>query len=978
MRRIASGLALLAALASPLRANNTPQTLPFSQNWTNIGLITANDDWAGVPGIEGFRGDNLTAATGTDPQTIVDGNDVGPVLDVNANQTNPDTFGTGGVAEFHVTDPAVALTGSGTADAPYLRLYLNTTGAINVTVSYTLRDLDGSVDDAIQPVAIQYRVGSSGDFTNLGGGFVADATSGPSEATLETGVCAVLPVAAENQALVQVRIITANAIGNDEWVAVDDIAVDTAGCGGGGFPELSIDDVSVTEGDAGTVNAVFTVSLSGPAQTGGVTFDIATADGSATTADNDYVGQTLLDQTIAEGDDELTFTVVVNGDLVPEPNQSFFVNVTDIGGATIDDGQGVGTILNDDLVLIPIHDIQGPGASSPIVGSSVTTRGIVTGLKSNGFFLQAPDAQVDADPATSEGIFVFTSAAPPPSAPLGALVQVSGTVVEFVPTADALQPPLTELSSPSVVQISTGNPLPAPIPLTLTFPDPAGPFDQMERLEGMRVSAASLTVVGPTLGNVNEPNATATTNGVFYATVTGHPRPVREPGIQAPDPAPTGSIPPIPRFDTNPESIRIDSDAGGHAAIDAGAGAILGGVVGPFDYGFRKYTITPDAGAVITVAGGPTATAVADPTPAEATVASYNIERFFDTVNDPDIGEPVLTPAAFAARLAKASLGIRNYLKTPDVVGIVECENLSTLQALAAQISADAIADAQPDPEYDAYLVEGNDIGGIDVGFLVKTAFVTGTVARVEVTEVVQELDGTLFVNPDASTETLNDRPTLRLTGVVNFAPGGSLPLTVMVNHLRSLNGVADPGPGANGWPTAGARVRAKRLAQAEDLADLVQARQVADSAENMVLVGDFNAFEFNDGLVHSMGTITGAPVPDNETAVPGDGVDLVTPNLAIEGGGYSFIFDGNAQSLDHAVVGAATVAATSARRVEHPRINADFPAIARNLTTVERLADHDPLVLYLQPSSIPSNLIFRDGFESADVSWWSTGLLRP
>ena len=69
--------------------------------------------------------------------------------------------------------------------------------------------------------------------------------------------------------------------------------------------------------------------------------------------------------------------------------------------------------MDDDVVLTPIHDIQGAGASSPIVGSSVTTRGIVTGRKSNGFFMQEPDATVDADPLTSEGIFVFTSSAPP-------------------------------------------------------------------------------------------------------------------------------------------------------------------------------------------------------------------------------------------------------------------------------------------------------------------------------------------------------------------------------------------------------------------------------------------------------------------------------------------------------------------------------------------------------------------------------------
>src|SRR3546814_7922849 len=88
--------------------------------------------------------------------------------------------------------------------------------------------------------------------------------------------------------------------------------------------------------------------------------------------------------------------------------------------------------------------------------------------------------------------------------------------------------------SPVITLVSTGNPLPAPVELTATFPDPAGDFDQLERLEGMRVTAASLTVNAPTLGSVSETNATATSNGVFHAVVTGVARAYREPGVQQP------------------------------------------------------------------------------------------------------------------------------------------------------------------------------------------------------------------------------------------------------------------------------------------------------------------------------------------------------------------------------------------------------------------------------------------------------------
>src|SRR5262249_50398836 len=180
------------------------------------------------------------------------------------------------------------------------------------------------------------------------------------------------------------------------------------------------------------------------------------------------------------------------------------------------------------------------------------------------------------------------------------------------------------------------------------------------------------------------------------------------------------------------------------------------------------------------------ATSASVPTARELTVGSYNLERFFDDVDDPAIGEPVLTSTAFNNRLNKASLGIRNNLRTPDILGVVEVENLSTPQSLAARINADAVAATQPDPQYQAYLVEGNDVGGIDVGFLVKTAPVVAGTPRVTVNAVVQENAGELFVNPDSSTELLNDRPPLRLDATVHHPNGASFPITVIVNHLRS------------------------------------------------------------------------------------------------------------------------------------------------------------------------------------------------
>jgi predicted extracellular nuclease len=729
-------------------------------------------------------------------------------------------------------------------------------------------------------------------------------------------------------------------------------------CGGSSQPTLSIGSTSAAEGDSGTTPFFFTITSTQAAPAGGFSVDYATSDGLATVADNDYIAKSGT-ATIAEGETSVTISVDVVGDTATEPNETFSVVLSNpSGGAVIGTGTGTGTIINDDVTITPIHDIQGDGDASPLAGQTVYTRGIVTGIKSNGFFIQAPDAEADADPMTSEGIYVFTSSAPPASVAIGNMVLVQGTVSEYVPSADPLQPPLTELGFATVTFVSTGNTLPTPVPLTTTFPDPEGAYDQLERVEGMRVSAASLTVVGPTEGSTNETNATGSSNGVFYATVTGDPRPFRTPGIQAPDPAPSGSIPPIPRWDTAPETMEVDSDAIGGDKLDLAAGAVVTNVVGPMDYGFRRYTILPEATPTV-ASTGETVTAARLPGDDEFTVASYNLERFFDDVNDPAIGEPVLTSTAFANRLNKASLGIRDELHTPDVLGVMEVENLSTLTDLADKINADAVAAGDEDPQYVAYLDEGNDVGGIDVGFLVKTAEVDGGTPRVEVVDVTQFGKDTTWIDPsDNQPDLLNDRPPLLLRAIVHYADGRSFPVSVFAVHQRSLNGISDES--TSGSTTKGDRVRRKRQAQAEYLANLIQGRQAADPDEHLVVVGDFNAFDFNDGYVDPMGVVTGLPTPDDETVVPGDGADLVNPDLMNlhylpdTDKRYSYVYDGQAQSLDHILINQAMGADVADFDLDHARMNADFPETNRNdANSPSRLSDHDPAIAYFAVATV-------------------------
>ena len=201
----------------------------LTQDWSVTGLITADDNWNSVPSIEGYRGDGLAGGTGVNPATITGSS---TVLDVNANRSDPNTFTTGGVTEFDaIANPTVALQGSGTARAPYLVLYLDATGRQNITVQFDARDIDGSADNAVQPIAVQYRIGDTGTWTNVPAGTtpaIFDASTGPSQATLATPVNLTLPADANGQDQVQVRIITTDAVGSDEWIGIDNIVVSSA------------------------------------------------------------------------------------------------------------------------------------------------------------------------------------------------------------------------------------------------------------------------------------------------------------------------------------------------------------------------------------------------------------------------------------------------------------------------------------------------------------------------------------------------------------------------------------------------------------------------------------------------------------------------------------------------------------------------------------------------------------------------------
>ena len=316
----------------------------FSQNWNDPALITANDDWSNVPGIVGYRGDGLTGGTGVDP-TTVRGNDATAIVDVNANQTNPATFTSGGVTEFQGTDGVVALQGSGTARAPYLVIHLDATGRQDLTFSTRLRDLEIGTGSptADQPIAVQYRIGDAGEWINVPGGFVANANTGG-----DTMLSVSLPAAVNGQAKVQVRILTTDAPGSsgDNLIGIDDIAVTSLPLAANNG-QLSIADASVAEGNAGETEISFTVTRDGG--TDGAVSATWTAsfpnNGKATDLAGPLTGtvEFAANQTVA------TVTLRLVGDTEFEADETFLVTLSDpAGGAKLGDAQATGTIVNDD------------------------------------------------------------------------------------------------------------------------------------------------------------------------------------------------------------------------------------------------------------------------------------------------------------------------------------------------------------------------------------------------------------------------------------------------------------------------------------------------------------------------------------------------------------------------------------------------------------------------------------------------------
>ena len=921
----------LGMISSEVAANSTAQPLPFSQDWSDIGLISTNDDWSGVLGIMGYRGDDLTSTTGTDPQTILQPDDPG-VVDVNANQTNPNTFTTGGVTEFELTDPVVALAGSGTADAPYLLILINTTGMTTIQVSYDLLDLETGADNAVQQVALHYRVGNSGNFTNIPAAYVADATIG--NATMTTHVSVTLPAAVDNAALVQLRIMTTNAVGNDEWVGVDNISITGTPVAGDTAPTVA----STVPANGGTLakDGDIVITFSEHVTVAEGWFDITCTVSGAHTAvvtDADPV-YTLNPDVDFTGGESCTVTIYasnVNDDDLIDPPDYMEVDYT----FTFTVALGCG----DPYTAIPA--IQGDGMSTPLSGQVVSTEGIVVadyqtnasvpGTR-NGFFMQS--VTPDADPNTSEGLFVYTTAL---DVVVGDHVRVTGKATEYNG--------LTQVSTVSQILVcSSGN----SVEPTL-FELPATDLLDFERFEGMLVTIPQDLVISEyynfdrygeivlaterfmTFTAVNEPSVdgfAAWLNEFKLNSITLDDG--RE--SQNPDPA----------IHPNGLEFTLENRFRG--------GDLVSDVTGVMDYEFSKYRIQPTQGANYTEANPRSETPELDP--GFLKVASFNVLNYFTTI---DTGAWICGPSGDMecrgadtteeltrqrAKILAALSGI-----DADIFGIMEIENDRPLGEGESPDYAVADLVAGLNAEFGegtfAYIATGA-IGtdAIKQAIIYKPAAVTPVGDYQLLTTAVDSR----FI------DTLN-RPVLAQVFEDNFT---GETFVVSVNHLKS-KGLACPDDPDLLDGQGNCNLTRKNAALA--LVDWLANPEYFLDVENALIIGDLNSYDHEDPIdMIKLGA--------DDTADTDDDYSDMMAELRGESA-YGYVYDGQIGYLDYALANVSL--AERIVDVNFWHINADEPDLIDYDMTFKqdaqdelyapdayRSSDHDPVVISISFNAAP------------------------
>ncbi len=572
---------------------------------------------------------------------------------------------------------------------------------------------------------------------------------------------------------------------------------------------------------------------------------------------------------------------------------------------------------------VRIHDIQGRTRLSDRTGKTVAgVPGIVTGVRaygSKGFWIQDPNP--DADPATSEGVFVYTGSANP-TVKVGDAVLVTGKVTEYYPNYNGGSQSLTQLTNPAVTVVSSGNPLPAAVVVDTrnipgTYTPAAGAdgtingvtldpekytLDFYESLEGMLVEVRDVRVVQAT-DKYNElwvaadkQDQKSKRGGVLYESYA-------EPNV--------GRL-----------MVQQQAPVSQRPFPVANVGDVLTGTTnGPLDYNqFGGYTLV--AGTLGALQDNHLEREVTAPAgERELTVATYNVENLAAT--NPD------------GKFAELAAGVVTHLRSPDIVALEEIQDNNgaksdgTVDASQTVAKFVAAIKAAGGPAYDWRSVDPEDgKDGGEPGGNIRQVFLFNP-QRVSFTDIpggtattAVDVAGTgsaasLTASPGriapADAAWTNSRKPL----IGQFSFRGKK-VFVIANHFNSKGG--DQGIDSR-FQAPGRSSEVQRIAQATVEQAFVAKLLAADKEAKVVSVGDFNDYQFSPALA----------------ALTKDGVlrDLV--NELPEKEQYSYVYQGNSQVLDHILVSPEVGWA----KYDVVHINAEF---------AQQASDHDPQVVRIKP----------------------------
>jgi len=580
----------------------------------------------------------------------------------------------------------------------------------------------------------------------------------------------------------------------------------------------------------------------------------------------------------------------------------------------------------------PIHDVQGSGLSSPIVGSIVSVEGVVVGDyqaagQFGGFHVQEEDADADADPATSEGIFVFSTAV---AVSVGDQVRVRGTVTEFPSSGITL----TELASVSTVLVCATGVSATPTSVSL----PVTSVGDLERYEAMSVS------LGQTL-TVTE-NFTLARFGEVSLSVGG--RLANPTAVVAPGP------PAIALQNLNNRSRIVLDDGNNQQNIDptlypAGGlsasntlrnGDTVPGLTGVLEQRFGVYRLQP-VGAIAFSPDNPRPLAP-DAVGGTLRVSAFNVLNYF---NGDGLGGgfPTARGATSAAEFTRQRDKIISALTAldGDIVGLMELEN-DTAGDSAIEDLVDGLNAVAGPGTYDF----------IDTGIVGTDAIRVGLLYQPAVVSPVGPF-AILDSSVDPTFLDTKNRPSLAQTFIEN-ATGAKV--TVDVNHLKSkgsdCNDVGDPDTG-----DGQGNCNLTRTSAAIALATWLASDPTDSGDPDFLIIGDLNSYALEDPI----------------SALVGAGfTNLVDSQVGSSA--YSFVFQGQSGYLDHALSNPMLTPQVTGLTEWH--VNADEPiALDYNLefktvnhqTTLYapgpyRSSDHDPLLVGLDLDAPPTIAVTAGG----------------